>query len=97
MNDDPLHDATLEEISFDWSNGVVELRLRAAAGPCVVRGVGVTKLSAPRAHPWGPSSSVNELRGPRTVGERAFLEIEMQSGDVIEIEALRFVAEAAKP
>jgi hypothetical protein len=34
---------------------------------------------------------VNEVRGPHTVGKSALLKIEMQSGDVIEIVARRFV------
>jgi hypothetical protein len=95
MNNDALHDASLESLSLHWGSGALELRLTTASGPCSIRAFDVTRLTVPRGHPWGPSVSVNEVRGPRTVGERALLEVEMQSGDVLEVEALRFVTESS--
>jgi hypothetical protein len=88
-----LHDATLEKVSIDWATGQAEVRLKTAAGPRFLRAFGTTGLVCPRRHPWGPSESVNEVRGPRKLEDRLTLEIEMQSGDVIEIEAASFATE----
>jgi hypothetical protein len=52
---------------------------------------GVSHLEVPRLNPWGPSVSVNEVRGPTTnANESQAIEIEMQSGDVIKITAKSF-------
>ncbi len=48
-------------------------------------------LACPHENPWGPSVSVNEFRGPRTLDsglER--VEIELQSGDTLIVEAARW-------
>jgi hypothetical protein len=89
-----LHDATLEIVSLDWRGGVAEVRLKSASAVVVLRASAVTRLSCPRLHPWGPSSSVNEVRSSRIARGRYALEIEMQSGDVILIEAGSFTTEA---
>jgi hypothetical protein len=88
-----LHDATLEKLALDWRAGCAEVLLHAATGVVTLRASGVTKLACPRLHPWGPSSSVNEVRGPLARDGRMVLELEMQSGDVIVIEAERFGVE----
>ncbi len=88
-----LHDATLERLSLDWASGRAEVLLRTATGNVILRASGVTNLVCPRLHPWGPSSSVNEARGLRAGEGDSVLEIEMQSGDVIVIEATSFAIE----
>jgi hypothetical protein len=88
-----LHDATLETVSLDWRAGVAEVRLKSESGTVLLRASAVARLSCPRLYPWGPSSSVNEVRSLRTADGRAALEIEMQSGDVIAIEAASFARE----
>jgi hypothetical protein len=88
-----LHDATLEKLSLDWGVGSAEVSLKTAGGIVLVRASGVTKLLCPRLYPWGPSSSVNQVRGPRALGGASILEIEMQSGDVIVLEAASFIVD----
>jgi len=52
---------------------------------------GVFDLHVPQVKDWGPSVSVNNVRGPLNgAAGRKRLEIEMQSGDVIVIEAAAF-------
>ncbi|MGK3968046.1 hypothetical protein WMF01_46595 [Sorangium sp. So ce1667] len=89
-----LHDATLQTIEFRWESGEVRLRVRAgdAEQPqLVVVASSVRRLESDRQLPWGFSVSINEVRGPfPTDGEVACVEIEMQSGDVIRIEAVEF-------
>ena len=89
-----LHDATLETIVLDWPNGVVEIRLKTVSGTVVLQASAVARLSCPRLHPWGSSSSVNEVRSALTSDSRRVVEIEMQSGDVIAIEAGSFTTES---
>ena len=49
------------------------------------------RLGCDRQPPWGFSVSINEVRGPAAAGDDAsVLEIEMQSGDLIRIEAVAF-------
>lgn len=92
-DDFTLHDATLETLSLDWATGRVEVVLRSASGIVILRASGVTHLVCPRLHPWGRSSSVNGVRGPRAKEGGFIVEIEMQSGDVIVILAGGFAIE----
>ena len=53
-------------------------------------------MNAPRREPWGRggAASVNTVRGPHPLhsGDNASrIEIELQSGDVLEIEAAKIV------
>jgi hypothetical protein len=87
-----MHDWTLLSISLDWENGATVLSFRRNGPQLVsVRAEGVSNLVIPRLNEWGPSVSVNELRGPEKdpAGQQT-LEIEMQSGDVIKITAMSF-------
>jgi hypothetical protein len=77
-----LHDATLVGITLDWAAGHLTVALRTATGPAAIRASGVSGVEVPRHQPWGPSASVNEVR----LGDER-LEIAMQSGDQIVIEA----------
>lgn len=65
----------------------VELRARS-----------VRSLDCPRREGWGPSCSVNEVRGPFVSDGTLtkYIEIEMQSGDVIVIAAEAFSIEATR-
>lgn len=87
-----LHDATLVGLEFNWSEAEARLLLRVAQLPhTIVTGDHVRLLEVPHEEPWGPSVSVNAVRGP-AVQEDGWhrLEIEMQTGDVIAIEARAF-------
>jgi hypothetical protein len=87
-----MHDWTLLSISLDWENGATVLSFRRNGPQLVsVRAEGVSNLVIPRLNEWGPSVSVNELRGPeKDLAGQQTLEIEMQSGDVIKITAMSF-------
>jgi len=90
-----LHDATLVGLECSWESGDVTLRLRTGlpATPRVdIRGLAGRLLLCPRRHPWGPSISVNEVRKPTRSSDNTGwrLEIEMQSGDTIVVEAGEF-------
>lgn len=84
-----LHDATLMAILFDWGSGEVRVRLllsdeSAQEAEIVVRACRM--LRCPRKESWGPSVSINEVRWLLSEQHGPRLEIEVQSGDVIEIE-----------
>lgn len=86
-----LHDATLDSIELRWSSGEAIVKLRTEQGSCSVVGSGVRRLACDRQLPWGFSVSINEIRGPSADGAGVFvLEIEVQSGDVVRIEADAF-------
>ena len=80
-----LHDASLLSIELDWSSGTVALRLRSAAGLLTLVCRGGRHLEVPRAHPWGPSVSVNEAAWRPSSGGGGALQVEMQTGDVIRV------------
>jgi len=87
-----LHDATLRAVRLDWGAGRADLELTAAlttghSSLVRVQATEVTLLRCPRQAPLGWSASVNELRIASANGVGMRLEVEVQSGDVIEIEA----------
>jgi len=95
-----LHDATLESMELRWTSGEAVLRIRtgdATHPQRVVVASGVRRLACDRQMPWGFSVSISEVRGrgpgPAAAAagdDSSVLEIEMQSGDVIRIEAGAF-------
>lgn len=85
-----LHDATLEAVELQWSSGEVVLRIRMQPLRVIVAS-GVRRLGCDREIPWDMSASINAVRGPVATSDgEAVLEIEMQSGDLIRIEAATF-------
>ena len=86
-----LHDATRDDVCLDWRTGLVRIAIRLEADEVThveLHALETRYLACPRREDWGKSTYINEVRGPRPVdlgGVR--LEIEMQSGDVIEVEA----------
>jgi hypothetical protein len=85
-----LHDAILRALQLDFAAGTVTVTLARVQSAFEFTLVfsGVAGVNAPRNQPWGPSASVNALRQPSTFQ----YEIEMQSGDVLVIEAKAFSA-----
>lgn len=83
-----LHDATLVSVEADWIDKSSRIVFRPQPGRVVIlEASGLRNLVVPHEEPWGPSVSVNEVRtlpGPA-------VEIEMQSGDTIRIDAAAFV------
>lgn len=88
-----LHDATLHRIEFNWLEARVRIELTAMLaggnepGRFTVVATGATRLEAPRELSWGASASVNELRCTAVPGGAIRLEIEMQSGDTLRVDA----------
>lgn len=87
-----LHDATLLGLTVDWKDGRAEVTFRVHPDSLVrLVGQGAVRVSVTRDQPWGPSDSVNEIRWSNGVNVGgSVLEIEIQSGDVILIEARQF-------
>jgi hypothetical protein len=88
-----LHDATLVRVVLLWDEQAeAEMEFRVDGPKSIsLKASGVTNLSCPHENPWGPSVSVNEVRGPVEVrGGLQRIEIEIQSGDTIAVEARTF-------
>lgn len=86
-----LHDAVFVRAEIAWGEGRAVLELERLPGVQVlVVAVGLARFEMTRSQPWGPSVSVNraELRENDENGRA--LEMEMQSGDRIEVTATRF-------
>ncbi|MEM7604410.1 MAG: hypothetical protein AAF411_03565 [Myxococcota bacterium] len=87
-----LHDATLLKVIVDWKGGDATLVFAVGSAADVVKVVAnaFVALEVPRYEPWGPSVSVNRISGPLvTQDDRHRIELEMQSGDVLALEASR--------
>ena len=77
-------------MQLNWSNGDVRMELSAALhGDAICRvtlhASEATLLKCPRQAPWGWSVSVNEVRCASTQDGRTRLEVEIQSGDALEV------------
>ena len=95
-----LHDTVLLNAVLNWEAGEVKLGVGAwliqghRKVNAVIRATGLTLFHLPREHPWGRSFYINHVRGPVSLSnERLRMEIEMQSGDVIVVEAGEFQLE----
>lgn len=90
----PLHDAIVQEVLISWPEKRVVLKLKAFidperdAVPCQLIFGGVTNAVVPHQAPWGESSCINEARS-----DGALYEIEMQTGDIVQIEASGYAFE----
>jgi hypothetical protein len=85
-----MHDWTLTTILYEWKTAKATLCFLGPLHSAVIVAEGVSHLDVPHENDWGPSVSVNEVRGLTGSGDRRRLEIEMQSGDVIAITARSF-------
>jgi hypothetical protein len=89
FEDWPLHDAVLHELRVDWSGRTCTIYVRAflsperEAEPCRIRCSSLRSITVPHRAPWGESLHIN---GQRRAPDGRYL-IEVQSGDVIEIDA----------
>ncbi|GAA3677798.1 MULTISPECIES: hypothetical protein [Acetobacter] len=79
-----LHDARLTRLTLDWQSGLLSFHLVTGEGPVILTAQRVRNLECPRLHPWGPSVSVNEIT-TCALEEELRLQVEMQSGDIIEV------------
>lgn len=79
-----LHDATLIGMHISWEDGTCAADIEHGSfGRCVLTFSSVSHLTLPRKQDWGRSVSINSFSVPHS-GQ---YEIEMQSGDLIRIEA----------
>ena len=90
-----LHDATLLHIEAHWESGIATLHLQTGVpemAQAQLRAHDFRRIECPRQQEWGPSCSINQIREPPPgpSPEYQHLEIEMQSGDVIRVEAVHF-------
>jgi hypothetical protein len=84
IEDFGLHDATLVAVHLVWADGTCIMTVRhSQLSDCTLTFTGVSNLALPHTHPWGPSQSINSA-SQRNKGQ---YEIEMQSGDLIKIDA----------
>lgn len=79
-----LHDATLVAVRVNWADGscIVEVD-HGTLGVCLLTFSLMSHLTLPRKQDWGRSVSINTFSMPSS----GRYEIEVQSGDVIIIEA----------
>lgn len=85
-----LHDAVVSEMTLDWRAGVLRISVHAfpaglnePAQELTLIWRGLTRFTADRRFPWGPSNSVNSARFTAP----SLYAIEMQSGDELHIHA----------
>lgn len=87
-----LHDAVLASMTIRWEDGCTDLVVRpvsSAPQDVTLHLTGVTRIMCPRLAPWGFSRHINRVDGPIKLDEATQqLQIEMQSGDTIEIDYL---------
>ncbi len=83
-----MHDWTLVSILVEWEKALIEIKFLNAAGEVLLTANGFTNIHIPKSNDWGPSVSVNKVIGPVILTNGIMrLEIHIQTGDVIEIEA----------
>ena len=85
-----MHDWTFISIFVDWGGSLAILTFKNTQSKEVeLRVNGLISLYIPRKNEWGESVSVNEVIGPYKNDSKSCLEIEIeiQSGDKIKIEA----------
>ena len=87
-----MHDWTLLSVDFDWAHAVAESRFSpVGGGERTLRVSGVIDLHIPKHKFWGPSVSINRAEWELGRGNAVqTVRIEMQSGDVITVDAAAF-------
>lgn len=87
-----MHDWILISVHFDWMAARVIVRLRNDRSHEVsLVAEAVSALSMSQRNDWGPSASINKVIGPNfTSANDQVIEIQMQSGDRLEIRARSF-------
>lgn len=86
-----LHDATLLAVRTSWEDGTCVADIEhGTLGKCALTFHAVSHLTLPRKQSWGRSVSINSF----SALSNGQYEIEMQSGDLIKIEATGVVLTA---
>jgi hypothetical protein len=84
-----FHDAVLHSLQFDWSGRKLVCLVSPVSLERVLMNVvfdDVRHVKMDTLHPWGRSGSINGLE-VRETSEGMVYDMEIQSGDVIEIHA----------
>ena len=87
-----LHDAVVKDLCIDWAEATVRIGLSVYPGTraqIVVQAF--RRVQVPRVNPWGESECINTAAISLVDAEVQLLTIEMQSGDIIEIEASGYI------
>lgn len=86
-----MHDWTLISLFIEWKDAIATVKLQAGVGEKNLIASGLTNILIPKKDDWGSSTSINEIIGPLALANGLQLvEIQMQSGDMIRIEAKSF-------
>lgn len=88
-----MHDWALLTILVIWFKGVATLAFKNSKSQnAELTAHGLMSIKIPKLEEWGESVSVNQVIGPTKLGNGCYgMKIEMQSGDIIEIEAESFL------
>ncbi|MBX9400091.1 hypothetical protein K4L06_02125 [Lysobacter sp. BMK333-48F3] len=88
-----VHDWVLIGIEMDWTGATAAIGfVDGASSPKTLVAEGLRRLVVDRDLPWGFSVSVHEMIGPVALEDGVFgLELRLQSGDRLRLEAERFV------
>ncbi len=96
-----LQGGVLKSLVVDWLAGTAEISIDHTPSPeqikrLALRFSGLARLIVPREGEWRGEMGVARIYGPITLEhDRQHLRIEMQSGDVIELDYVSLVAEPA--
>lgn len=99
MKLEDLHDATLLDLRFDWSSGVILILFSTDLDTTLRVQMTLEEaktVTLSREFPWGESVSVNEIR-VEDIKEGKKCEIEMQSGDVLTFECSNLILSEEGP
>ena len=93
-----LHDASLLNFFLEWENGKLTIELRfydddhvASINLLKIIAINWITFNCPRKEEWGPSVSINKIEIKKLSKDIQHLSIEMQSGDIIFIDAEEFL------
>lgn len=87
-----MHDWVISTLEIDWDKNVINITFKTASGDQNIVATEFAKLIVPKRENWGPSRSVYNVDKPMQLKNKNYkILIEMQSGDLITIEAKRIV------
>src|SRR3990167_3885629 len=84
-----MHDWTLISILIEWAKGVVIITFKNhQSKEAVLMANEFADLHVPKQEEWGESVSINKMTGPILLENgNYYIELEMQSGDKLYLEA----------
>jgi len=92
-----LHDASLLNFFLEWEKGKLTIELRfyddqvASINLLKIIAINWITFNCPKKEEWGPSVSINQMNIKKLSKDIQHLSIEMQSGDIISIDAKEFL------